>query len=147
MSSSIRWRRLTSFRAPNLRFPDKFLPLLEEHGFEVDSSQAKYKRAYYTSTARTRLTRVPASMTSSMLRLPPWIRDPWLRRLKSPVVLFVHPWEFVDLTRERLRLDCRFRTGTPAVRAVMEVVDLFRRRGAAFVRMNHFRPTIAQSVA
>jgi peptidoglycan-N-acetylglucosamine deacetylase len=129
---------VTSFRAPNLRFPDRYLPLLEERGFQVDSSQAKYKRAYYTAPARTGLTRVPASMTSSVLRLPRWIRDPWLRSLSSPVVLFVHPWEFVDLTRERLRLDCRFRTGDPALRAVLEVVTLFRDRGATFVRMNAF---------
>lgn len=129
---------VTSFRAPNLRFPDRYLPLLEERGFLVDSSQAKYKRAYYASHARTSLTRVPASTTSSVLRLPRLIRDPLLLSLTPPVVLFVHPWEFVDLTRERLRLDCRFRTGHPALRAVMEVVTLFRRRGAAFVRMREF---------
>lgn len=129
---------VTSFRAPNLCFPDRYLPLLEEHDFVVDSSQAKYKRAYYGSTARTSLTRVPASMTSSVLRLPAWIRDPWLLTLASPVVLFVHPWEFVDLTRERLRIDCRFRTGNPALRAILEVVALFRGRGAQFKRMNAF---------
>ena len=129
---------VTSFRAPNLRFPDSYLPLLEEHGFLVDSSQAKYKSAYYRSRAHTRLRRVPASMTSSVLRLPGWIRDPVLLSLASPVVLFVHPWEFVDLTRERLRIDCRFRTGFPALRAVLEVVELFRRRGAKFVRMTDF---------
>jgi peptidoglycan-N-acetylglucosamine deacetylase len=136
-----------SFRAPNLRFPDAYLPLLEEHDFLVDSSQARYKRAYYTSTARTVLTRVPASMTSSVLRLPRWIRDPWLLRLRSPIVLFVHPWEFVDLTRERLRLDCRFRTGTPALRAVLEVVELFRARGAVFRRMQDFAPDARLSAA
>jgi peptidoglycan/xylan/chitin deacetylase (PgdA/CDA1 family) len=126
---------VTSFRAPNLRFPDKYLPLLEEHGFVVDSSQAKYKVAYYTSRARPALTRVPASVTSSVLRLPPWIRDPWLLALESPVVLFVHPWEFVDLSRERLRLDCRFSTGEPALRAVRQVIALFRAHGGTFVRM------------
>lgn len=126
---------VTSFRAPNLRFPDRYLRLLEEQGFIVDSSQAKYKRGYYTSTARTTLKRIPASMTSSVLRLPRWIRDPWLLSLASPVVLFVHPWEFVDLTREHLRLDCRFRTGDPALRAIMEVIRLFRERGATFARM------------
>ena len=127
---------VTSFRAPNLRFPDRYLPLLEEYGFAVDSSQAKYKIAYYASSARTRLTRVPASITSSVLRLPGWIRDPWLASLASPVVVFVHPWEFVDLTGERLRMDCRFRTGEPALRSVREVVAHFRKRGAQFVRMN-----------
>jgi peptidoglycan-N-acetylglucosamine deacetylase len=128
---------VTSFRAPNLRFPDRYLPMLEQRGFMVDSSQAKYKRAYYTSRARTPLTRFAASMTSSVLRLPPWLRDPWLSSLASPVVLFVHPWEFVDLRHERLRLDCRFKTGDAALRAIREVVDLFRRRGAQFVRMDH----------
>ena len=123
---------VVSFRAPNLRFPDRYLPLLEEHGYRVDSSQARYKRAYYASRARTGLTRIPASMTSSVLRLPSAIRDPWLLRLRSPVVLFVHPWEFVDLTRERLRLDCRFRTGDPALRALREVITQFRDRGARF---------------
>jgi peptidoglycan/xylan/chitin deacetylase (PgdA/CDA1 family) len=126
---------VTSFRAPNLRFPDRYLPFLEELSFVVDSSQAKYKGAYYTSTARTSLRRVPVSMTSSVLRLPSWIRDPWLSWLASPVVLFVHPWEFIDLTNERLRLDCRFRTGQPALRAIIEVVTLFRERGAIFRRM------------
>jgi peptidoglycan-N-acetylglucosamine deacetylase len=126
---------VTSFRAPNLRFPDRYLPLLEDAGFTVDSSQAKYKRPYYTSRTRTKLTRVPASVTSSVLRLPGWIRDPWLLSLRSPVVLFVHPWEFVDLTRARLRLDCRFRTGDPALRAVAQVIALLRGRGATFVKM------------
>jgi peptidoglycan/xylan/chitin deacetylase (PgdA/CDA1 family) len=126
---------VTSFRAPNLRFPDRYLPLLEEQHFTVDSSQAKYKPAYYTSRAPTTLTRVPASVTSSVLRLPSLIRDAWLRSLSSPVVLFVHPWEFVDLTRERLRLDCRFRTGEPALRAIAEVIALFRGHGGTFVRM------------
>ena len=104
----------------------------------MDSSQAKYKAAYYAPRAETRLARVPASMTSSVLRLPRWIRDPVLASLASPVVLFVHPWEFVDLTRERLRLDCRFRTGEPALRAIREVIAFFQRRGAAFVRMREF---------
>ena len=129
---------VTSFRAPNLRFPDRYLSLLEARDFAVDSSQAKYKRADYGSDTPTTLTRVPVSTTSSVLRLPRWVRDPLLRSLASPVVLFVHPWEFVDLTRERLRLDCRFRTGTPALRAVEEVVALFRSRGASFVPIRDF---------
>ncbi|HMC53725.1 MAG TPA: polysaccharide deacetylase family protein [Gemmatimonadaceae bacterium] len=123
---------VTSFRAPNLRFPDAYLDILEAHDFRVDSSQAKYKAAYYARPAVTSLRRIPASMTSSVLRLPAWLRDPWLLALKSPVVLFVHPWEFVDLTRERLRLDCRFKTGEPALRAIGEVITLFRERGATF---------------
>jgi hypothetical protein len=79
--------------------------------------------------------RIPASMTSSVLRLPRAIRDPWLLSLSDPVVLFVHPWEFVDLTRENLRYDCRFRTGAFALRALREVIALFRNRDAEFLTM------------
>ena len=125
--------RVMSFRAPNLRFPDRYLPLLEDAGFVVDSSQAKYKRSYYGARTPTRLRRFAASTTSSVLRLPRLIRDPWLLALSSPVVLFVHPWEFVDLRNERLRLDCRFRTGAFALNAIREVITLFRERGATFL--------------
>ena len=127
---------VTSFRAPNLRFPSEYLTLLEHAGYHVDSSQAKYKAEYYRRAAVTRLRRIPASTTSSVLRLASWIRDPWLLALSSPVILFVHPWEFVDLTHERLRLDCRFKTGEPALAAIAEVIALFRERGAAFSRLD-----------
>jgi len=126
---------VTSFRAPYLRFPDAFVPLLERHGFALDSSLAKYKRSYRAPRRPTTLTRVPASMTSSVLRLPAFVRDPWLASLRDPVVLFVHPWEFVDLTRERLRYDCRFRTGDVALGCLREVIAAFARRGASFVSM------------
>lgn len=124
-----------SFRAPYLRFPERFVPLLEEADFAVDSSLARYKRSFYKSRPSTSLTRIPASMTSSVLRLPRAIRDPWLLALSDPVVLFVHPWEFVDLTNEKLRYDCRFRTGAFALRALREVIALFRARGAEFLSM------------
>ena len=127
---------VTSFRAPNLQFPAAYLRLLEQAGYHRDSSQAKYKLSYYRRAAPTSLRRIPASMTSSVLRLPAWLRDPWLLSLASPVVLFVHPWEFVDLRHERLRLDCRFATGKPALRALREVVELFRDRGARFATLD-----------
>jgi peptidoglycan/xylan/chitin deacetylase (PgdA/CDA1 family) len=126
---------VTSFRAPYLRFPERFVPLLEQHGFALDSSLAKYKRSYRAPRLATSLTRIPASMTSSVLRLPAFVRDPWLAALRDPVVLFVHPWEFVDLTREKLRYDCRFRTGDIALRCLRQVIDGFAARGAQFVTM------------
>ena len=75
------------------------------------------------------------------------LRDAWLTSLSSPVVLFVHPWEFVDLTRERLRLDCRFRTGDPALRSVMEVLALLRARGAMFLRMTELGARVRRGAA
>ena len=88
---------VTSFRAPFLEFPDEFYPLLEEAGIQVDSSQAKYKVAHYRSRPQTKIKRIAASATSSVLRLPSPLRNIYLNALSSPVVLFVHPWEFVDL--------------------------------------------------
>lgn len=123
---------IRSFRAPYLRFPPAYLPLLEEAGFAVDSSQAKYKLAYYTQSASTSLKRLPASVTSSVLRLPPRFRDGWLRALASPVVLFVHPWEFVDLTKTNLRWDCRFNTGPTALARLRSTLHLFKKADAAF---------------
>jgi peptidoglycan/xylan/chitin deacetylase (PgdA/CDA1 family) len=132
---------VTSFRAPYLRFPEPYVRLLEEADFALDSSLARYKRSYHAPRLPTTLTRIPASMTSSVLRLPRWIRDPWLLSLRDPVVLFVHPWEFVDLTREDLRYDCRFRTGAVALQCLREVIELFQRRGSQFVAIRELAPT------
>lgn len=132
---------VVSFRAPNLLFPSAYLPLLEAAGFALDSSQGRYKPERCAPDGPTRLTRVPASVTSSVLRLPAWLRDRWLARLKGPVVLFCHPWEFVDFRRTNLRLDCRFRTGEPALADMASVIDFFRWRGARFRRMRDLLPT------
>lgn len=126
---------VTSFRAPYLRFPDRYVELLPPNGFTLDSSQARYKLAYYRSPRANDIRRVPASVTSSVLRLPRAAREAYLSMLSSPVVLFVHPWEFVDLRRERLRYDCRFKTGDIALRCLEDVLGSFMARGASFVRM------------
>ncbi len=125
--------QVLSFRAPYLRFPEAYLGLLVDEGFSIDSSQAKYKLSYYCKRSQVPLRRIPVSVTSSMLRLPDRICLSVLRILSSPVVLFVHPWEFVDLTRERLRLDCRFRTGVPAVGCLKSVIRFFRGKNARFL--------------
>ncbi len=49
---------VTSFRAPNLRFPDRYVAILEAAGYRLDSSQAKYKRTYwFRGPLETRLAR------------------------------------------------------------------------------------------
>lgn len=155
---------VTSFRAPYLRLPRRWLPLLEEAGFRLDSSQARYKLAYWRDRLAAGgagdeagpgggvgrpgrradlrspnrgppLRRVPASLTSSLLRLPRPLRDPLLLACPSPLVLFVHPWELVDLRREPIRLDCRFRTGEAACDALRSALRLLRDGGASFLPM------------
>ncbi len=128
-----RFAPVTSFRAPYLKFPEEYVEILEANGFALDSSQARYKLAYYRRRRSTTLRRIPASVTSSVLRLPAVIRRAYLAALSTPVVLFVHPWEFVDLTREKLRLDCRFKTGDVALACVRDVLASYAARGARFV--------------
>ncbi|GJL77804.1 MAG: polysaccharide deacetylase [Nitrospinaceae bacterium] len=126
---------VTSFRAPYLKFPDTYLDLLHEEGFHLDSSQAKYKLSYYRKSYASPLRRIPVSMSSSHLRLPEWIRMPYLNALASPVVLYVHPWEFVDWRKTNLRFDCRFKTGPIALDCLRSALRHFKQKNAQFFRM------------
>ena len=128
---------VTSFRAPYLKFPNEYLPLLIDARFQLDSSQARYKWGadHSPSAVGGGIKRVPASLTSSALRIPRILRETYLRLLREPVVMFVHPWEFVDLRREKIRYDCRFRTGDVALECVDDVLGSMTARGAQFVTM------------
>ncbi|HEX9105673.1 MAG TPA: polysaccharide deacetylase family protein [Longimicrobiales bacterium] len=128
-----RFGAVTSFRAPYLSFPAPYLALLQQAGYDVDCSLAAYKPAGAGArVARAGLRRLRASIPPSVLRLPRALREPWLAALRTPVVLFVHPWEFLDLRRTSLRLDCRYATGEPALRSLREVIRYYAARGAAF---------------
>lgn len=107
-------KRLVSFRAPNLQFPRNYLQFLEEEGFLYDSSIAAYKPPFPRSRVEGKIIRIPATITSSFLRLPPALFLPLLKRSKAPVI-FVHPWEFVDMSEMPIRLDCKFNTGEKAL--------------------------------
>ncbi len=130
---------VSSFRAPFLRFPERFLPLLAADGIALDASRARYKRQEPANRDVASVRRLPASATSSVLRLPRLVRDPWIAALGDPLVLFVHPWEFVDLTRSGIRYDCRFRTGRAALDAVASLLDALKREGARFVLARDYR--------
>jgi peptidoglycan/xylan/chitin deacetylase (PgdA/CDA1 family) len=132
-SSSLRaFGPVTSFRAPYLQFPSDYVPLLARHGYAVDSSQGRHKMVGASVHFDHDVLRVPASVTSSTLRWPGRVRDLLLVRLRRPVVLFVHPWEFVDLRREHLRWDCRFRTGDAALACARTALQLLASRGVTF---------------
>ena len=130
-----------SFRAPNLEFPEAYLPLLKRNGILIDSSTAHYKFSHRSRIQqKTELQRYPASLTSSVLRLPLALRKFFFWKMKKPAVLFVHPWEFVDFTKSTLRLDCRFKTGPKALACMKENIAYFRSKGVEFVRMNELLP-------
>ena len=126
---------VTSFRAPHLRLPRAFLPLLGAHGFTVDSSVGRHKSVGARVERVHGVLRIPASVTSSTLRWPAPVRDMLLRRLTAPAVLFVHPWEFVDFRRASIRFDCRFRTGDEALACLQSAIGRLRAQGAHFTRL------------
>jgi peptidoglycan/xylan/chitin deacetylase (PgdA/CDA1 family) len=125
---------VTSFRAPYLDFPEQYLPILHAAGYVNDSSEGRHKAGSFFVTSRlvAGLRRFPASTMPSVVRLPRVLRNSVLAWLRTPAVLFFHPWEFVDLTRAPIPYDCRFRTGAPALATLREAIRFFRRRGASF---------------
>jgi peptidoglycan/xylan/chitin deacetylase (PgdA/CDA1 family) len=128
---------VTSFRAPNLDFPETFLQLLNKHGFALDSSQGRHKQGSYfvSPSRRDGVARVPASISPFPVRWPAPLRNLLFARFRDPVVLFFHPWEFVDMTRTPIPLDCKWKTGEPALASLRETIAWFRRRGVSFKRM------------
>src|SRR5262249_30491539 len=129
------YQAVQSFRAPNLDFPEAYLPLLVRAGYRVDSSQGRHKPGSFFKrpTREAGLKRVPASTAPSVVRLPRLVRERLLGRMSDPVVLFFHPWEFVDMTRAAIPIDCRFRTGQPALDDLRATIAFFRARNAQFV--------------
>ena len=130
---------VTSFRAPNLVFPDAYLRLLADAGFTLDSSQARYKAAWWRRNQRAEspLQRIPASATSSVLRLPRPLREtsaPRARRagraggaLRAPVGVRRSP-----AYESATRLPLPPPAGASGVRAVLRFLT---GRGARFVTM------------
>jgi peptidoglycan/xylan/chitin deacetylase (PgdA/CDA1 family) len=129
---------VTSFRAPYLRFPERFVPVLSADRITHDASRARYKRKEPPHPGFPALRRLEASVPTSLTRLPPLLRTPMLMALRRPIVLFVHPWEFVDLTKTAIPFDCRYRTGQPALDDLRAVIRTLRRLGARFRQVRDF---------
>ena len=133
---------VVSFRAPYLQLPVRTLPQLRRAGYRLDSSTGRHK----TWSARVEVVdgvlRVPASITSSTLRWPAALRNPLLSALTEPAVVFVHPWEFVDLRRTTLRFDCRFKTGDTALACLRETIRFFKNRNGVFGTMRECLTTM-----
>jgi len=104
----------------------------------VDSSKATYKG--YRSGVRFfgNVLEVPASTTSSVIRLPWGIQKLIHSRLKEPRVYFAHPWEFVPMQREKIRFDCKFNTGDRAIELLGRLIDHYKSLGARFYTMREF---------
>lgn len=126
--------KVTSFRAPNLDLPEKYLSLLVSHGYLVDSSQARYKidSLFARPSKIDGLVRLPTALPPSVLRLSKKIQQILLTRLPNFSILFFHPWEFIDLTKAKIPFDCRFRTGDKAINSLKNCIQFFKNRGFYF---------------
>jgi peptidoglycan/xylan/chitin deacetylase (PgdA/CDA1 family) len=138
-----------SFRAPHFDLPDSYLPLLRAAGFRFDSSLARYKRRslWHGVHEEAGVVRIPASTMPSIVRLPRLLRRSALAMLRQPSVLFFHPWEFVDMTNERIPYDCRFGTGAHALHSLYDAIAFFRERDVVFSALKdlpHDFPLAAQ---
>ncbi len=120
-----------SFRAPNLRLPRHLYPVLARLGYRYDSSTALYKPPFTLRPRRVHgVLTIPASTTSSVLRLPWRLQEMVHRVLPGTRVYFAHPWEYVDLRRvESLRWDCRFNTGDEAIELLRRLIRWLRSSG------------------
>ncbi len=123
-----------SFRAPNLDFPARYLPILRANDYSVDSSEGRHKPGSFFKAPgiENGVLRVPASTAPSVVRLPRFLRHRIFARFSDPVVLFFHPWEFVDMTRAPIPRDCRYRTGQPALDDLRDAIRFFGNRAARF---------------
>ncbi|WP_258084648.1 polysaccharide deacetylase family protein [Thermococcus thermotolerans] len=129
---------VVSFRAPNLQFPNYYYDILAKNGILVDSSKATYKGYRQGVRFFGEILEVPASTTSSVIRLPWRIQRIIHPRLREPRVYFAHPWEFVPMQRERIRWDCRFNTGDRALGLLGRLIDYYKREGAEFLTMGEY---------
>ena len=128
-----------SFRAPNLHFPREYLSILKAQGYVVDSSIARYKEPSLCFNPLKRIwvedkiIRIPVTITSFCLRFDCSSFLHWISLLSlNPLVLFVHPWEFIDFTKAPIRWDCRFRTGLYARRVLLKLIHFLKRQNAKF---------------
>jgi len=129
---------VVSFRAPNLQFPNYYYDILAKNGILVDSSKATYKGYRGGVSFFGDVLEVPASTTSSVIRLPWRIQRIIHPLLREPKVYFAHPWEFVPMQREKIRWDCRFNTGDKAVELLGRLIDFYKKENARFLTMREY---------
>jgi peptidoglycan/xylan/chitin deacetylase (PgdA/CDA1 family) len=136
-----RFYPVRSFRAPNLDFPAPYRAILRDNGYQVDSSRGRHKQGslFVRPSNERGLSLIPATIAPSAVRLPSLIRDSLFRLMRDPVVFFFHPWEFIDVTRDPIPIDCRFRTGEPALSSLRDTIRFFRGRGASFHPIHELR--------
>lgn len=141
-----KFQEIVSFRAPYLKFPEKYYSILSKNNIKYDSSQCRYKKPKTKKISmRNGVLTLPTSITSSLLRLPLKLITPWISHI-NPLILFVHPWEFVDLRKKNLRIDCKFNTGEIALSQLSSWIDFLQSDNYHFSTIKEFGMTHANQL-
>jgi len=126
-----------SFRAPNLTFPDAFLPILIQQGFQIDSSLAQYKRSHrFNMRTMPGIQRIVVSLCCICFRLPFFLTRFRLKKMKD-LVLYMHPWEFIDMSKTGIRFDCYLNTGNYAFCGLKKWIGYLKKKNYQFLSMRN----------
>lgn len=125
--------KVISFRAPYLNFPDSYLPLLAKHGFLLDSSIPTSEQNNREKLNSAIIKRIAPTLPSSCFRLPRFLFMHKIRR-QNTIMLFMHPWEFIDMSKRNIRFDRRLNTGEYAINNLKKWIRFFKKRQYQFLK-------------
>lgn len=125
--------KVTSFRAPYLSFPDDYLPILIKHGFLLDSSLSRSKKDIQTKINTPDIKRIVPNLPCICFRLPRFLFTHKIKN-QDTVMLFMHPWEFIDMSKRGIRFDRYFNTGDYAINGLKKWIHYFKKNDYRFVR-------------
>ena len=125
-----KYTSVVSFRAPYLSFPQAYLPILVDCGFQIDSSIKCNKKFDIPANIK----RTPVSLPYACFRFPFYLPTFCLSNIDTEV-MFMHPWEFVDMSKTGVRLHRRFNTVNNALIGLKRWILFLKEKNYAFVTM------------
>lgn len=97
--------RPVGFRAPRLRASEPLMYGLAELGYKYDSSISvwyTWQRKFIGIAEKAGIKELPISIDDTMLRLPMGMRLARTQLNRDPLVVFMHPWDAINVRREKL---------------------------------------------
>lgn len=127
------YAKVTSFRAPYLSFPATYLPILIKHGFSLDSSLSRSDKDIDTKINTSIIKRIVPNLPCICIRLPRFLFTHKIKNQET-VMLFMHPWEFIDMSKRGLRFDRYFNTGDYAINGLRKWIRYFKKHHYQFIK-------------
>ena len=60
-------------------------------------------------------------------------------------IYFAHPWEYIDMSWARVRIDCRYNTGKAALELLRKLIRYLRAKGYTLVTISEAAQLISPS--